>query len=156
TLRRASGPGEADYQAQLKAYDDAFATFFQRLQADGIDKSNTLFVVTVDEGDHFAGGVGTPDPSNPRALTYTHASCLSLSACPSNQMGEVNGTTKAAPPAGEPSFDIHFDDAPTFYVNNQPARTDPSVRKLERDVAAATTQDPYHGGAAVPIAESLA
>ena len=29
--------------------------FFDRLAADGINKSNTLFVFTVDEGDHFAG-----------------------------------------------------------------------------------------------------
>src|SRR3989454_1613966 len=56
-LFRASGPGEADYQAQLAAYDDAFGKFYDRLAADGINKSNTLFVVTVDEGDHFAGGV---------------------------------------------------------------------------------------------------
>ena len=56
------GPGEADYQQQLKAYDDAFAAFFTNLRHDGIDKSNTLFVITVDEGDHFAGGIGSPDP----------------------------------------------------------------------------------------------
>jgi hypothetical protein len=59
-LTRASGPGEADYVAELKAYDDAFAAFFARLARDGIDRRNTLFVVTVDEGDHFAGGTGTP------------------------------------------------------------------------------------------------
>ena len=29
--------------------------FFDRLAADGIDKSNTLFVFTVEEGDHFVG-----------------------------------------------------------------------------------------------------
>src|SRR5881392_789030 len=34
---RASGPGEADYVAQLHAYNDAFGTFFARLAADGID-----------------------------------------------------------------------------------------------------------------------
>src|SRR5206468_1441151 len=42
---RASGPGEADYKAQLKAYDDAFAAFFDRLAGDGITKDNTLFVL---------------------------------------------------------------------------------------------------------------
>src|SRR5438034_2349986 len=57
---RASGPGESDYVAQLHAYNDAFGTFFARLAADGIDKSNTLFVFTADEGDHFAGGHGAP------------------------------------------------------------------------------------------------
>jgi len=158
TLSRASGPGEADYQAQLADYDSAFATFFQRLQAKGIDKSNTLFVVTVDEGDHFAGGVGTPDVSG--NLVYNHTACTNLSACPSNQIGEVNVKIGSVLPAGEPGYDIHFDDAPTFYVNgpagqNGPSPTDPSVRKLERDVAAATAVDPYAGGA-VPIAQRLA
>ena len=154
TLARASGPGEADYQAQLKAYDDAFAAFFTRLAANGIDKSNTLFVVTDDEGDHFAGGVGTPDPANPGALTYTHAPCSTLNACPSNQIGEVNGNIKALAPG---TYDIHFDDAPTFYVNGQPARNDTTLRALERTVGSATAQDPYvSNGATVPISERLA
>jgi hypothetical protein len=137
----ANGPGEADFVAQLKAYDDAFAAFFQNLAAKGIDKSNTLFVVTVDEGDHFAGGVGTPQPNG--TLAYTHATCSTLTACPSNQIGEVNANIKALLPAGEPGFDIHFDDAPTFYVNGQPGRTDATVRKLERDAGNLSAVDPY-------------
>ena len=32
-----------------------FAAFFNELKAHGIDETNTLFVVTADEGDHFAG-----------------------------------------------------------------------------------------------------
>jgi hypothetical protein len=160
TLSRASGPGEADYEQQLADYDDAFATFFQRLQAAGIDKSNTLFVVTVDEGDHFAGGTGSPDPANPGALAYAHAACpqASLTAvtpCPANQIGEINARIGALLPAGEPAFDIHFDDAPTFYVNGQPERTSPTVRSLERDVGAATAPSPY-AGAVVPVTERLA
>ena len=55
----AYGPGEAGYVAALKAYDDAFATFFTRLANDGINQRNTLFVFTADEGDHFAGGTST-------------------------------------------------------------------------------------------------
>jgi hypothetical protein len=154
-LARASGPGEADYQAQLKAYDDAFAAFFKRLAGDGIDAGNTLFVVTADEGDHFAGGVGTPQPDG--SLAYMHANCSNLAACPANQIGEVNANIKGLLPAGEPGFDIHFDDAPTFYVNGQPARTDPTVRKLERDVAGLTATDPYvNGGSTVPLTERLA
>ena len=154
TLVRASGPGEADYQAQLKAYDDAFVAFFDRLKAHGIDKSNSLFVVTADEGDHFAGGKGLPDPANPGALTYVHAPCSTLTACPSNQIGEVNGNIKALAPG---SYDIHFDDAPTFYVNGQPNRNDTTVRDLERTIGNATAQDPYvNNGALVPIAERLA
>jgi len=160
TLGRASGPGEADYKQQLADYDAAFATFFERLQRDGIDKSNTLFVVTVDEGDHFAGGTGTPDPANPGALAYTHVACpqASLTAvtpCAPNQIGEVNVKIGDVLPAGEPAFDIHFDDAPTFYVNGQPERTNAAVRKLEQDAARATAPDPYKG-AVIPIAQRLA
>src|SRR5712691_8286194 len=88
-LSRASGPGEADYKAQLKAYDDAFAAFFDRLASDGITKDNTLFAVTADEGDHFAGGTGIPQPDG--SLAYSHANCSNLSnGCPANQIGEVN------------------------------------------------------------------
>ena len=160
TLGRASGPGEADYKQQLADYDAAFAAFFDRLQHDGIDKSNTLFVVTVDEGDHFAGATGTPDPANPGALAYTHSVCpqASLTAvtpCSTNQIGEVNAKIGDLLPSGEPAFDIHFDDAPTFYVNGQPERTNASLRQLERDVANATAPDPY-AGAVVPIAQRLA
>lgn len=137
----ATGPGEATHNQQLKAYDDAFAAFFQNLAAHGIDKSNTLFVVTVDEGDHFAGGVGTPQPDG--SLTYNHTVCTNLSACPVNQIGEITTNLKALLPASTPAFDIHFDDAPTVYMNGQPGRTDPAVRKMERDVAALTSLDPY-------------
>jgi hypothetical protein len=51
----AYGPGEAGYESALKSYDDAFGKFFARLARDGINKSNTLFVVTSDENDNFAG-----------------------------------------------------------------------------------------------------
>jgi hypothetical protein len=59
---QAFGLGSAGYVAQLKSYDDAFAAFFARLAANGIDKSNTLSTFTVDEGDHFVGST----PNNPR------------------------------------------------------------------------------------------
>jgi Type I phosphodiesterase / nucleotide pyrophosphatase len=158
TLARASGPGEADYKQQLADYDTAFQTFFQNLSNHGIDKSNTLFVVTVDEGDHFAGAQVTPDASG--TATYSHTACpqastTAVTACPANQIGEVNAKIGALLPAGEPGFDIHFDDAPTFYVNGNPGRTDPTVRKLERDVSVATAPDPY-ANAVVPISQFLA
>jgi hypothetical protein len=155
TLARASGPGEADYKQQLADYDAAFGAFFHRLADDGIDKSNTLFVVTVDEGDHFAGGTGIPAADG--SLTYAHTPCApALTTCPSNQIGEITTNLKSFAPAGSPSFDLHFDDAPTIYVNGQPSRTDPSVRKLERDLGAATAIDPYQHGTTVPITERLA
>src|SRR3989475_1889972 len=69
-LARASGPGEADYKAQLAAYDDAFKKFFDRLASDGITKDNTLFAVTAGEGGHFAGGTGIPQADG--SLAYAH------------------------------------------------------------------------------------
>jgi hypothetical protein len=154
TLARASGPGEADYKQQLADYDAAFATFFDRLAHDGITKDNTLFVVTADEGDHYAGNLGTPQPDG--SLAYSHTPCLTLTACPANQIGEITANLKGLLPAGEPTFDLHFDSSPTIYVNGQPTRLDPTVRKLGQDLATATATDPYKGGATVPIAERLA
>jgi hypothetical protein len=150
----AAGPGEADYEAQLKAYDDAFAAFFRNLAAHGIDRSNTLFVITVEEGDHFAGGIGTPQPDG--SLAYTHEDCTDLAACPSNQIGEVDADLPGLLPAGEPAFDVHNDDAPTVYVDGNPPRTDPGVRKLERDLGALKLPDAYAGGAEVPATTALA
>jgi hypothetical protein len=155
----ARGPGETDYQAQLKAYDDAFAAFFQNLAAHGIDRSNTLFVVTVDEGDHFAGGIGTPDTSNPGALTYTHANCAlngaGVLACPSNQIGEVNANLQ--PLTGRTDFSVHSDDAPTVYVNGNPSPASPTVRSLEHALANLRLSDPYNqNGAPTPVAQAFA
>ncbi len=140
---RASGPGEADYVAQLKAYDNAFAAYFDRLKSDGIDQSNTLFVVTVDEGDHFAGGIGTPQPDGTLGYAHTNCSWTTTPACPSNQIGEVNLNIKTKLPAGTPTFSLHRDSAPTFHVNGDPDRTDPTLRKMERDVAGLQAVDPY-------------
>jgi len=150
TLVRASGPGEADYQAQLQAYDQAFGAFFDRLKAHGIDKHNTLFVFTVDENDHFAGGDSTDG-------TWSHTFCdiSGGQVCPPNQIGEVNGNLAALLPAGEPSFLVHSDSAPTVYVTGRPQRTDPAVRKLERDVAAAQAIDPYISPNPTPITKFL-
>src|SRR5437870_8327689 len=49
-IHYAYGPGEAGYTQQLHDYDTAFDQFFTRLASDGINKTNTLFVFTVDEG----------------------------------------------------------------------------------------------------------
>src|SRR5262249_40013083 len=150
----ATGPGEAPYEAQLKQYDDAFAAFFSNLAAHHIDRSNTLFVVRVDEGDHFAGGVGIPQSGG--SLQYAqdssgvHTACAiptgGPAVCPSNQIGEVNANLNGLLPSGEPAFSIHNDDAPTFYVNGNPSRDASSVRKLEQDVGKLTAPDPYVSG----------
>ena len=155
----ATGPGEASHNAQLAEYNQAFGDFFSNLAKHGINKSNTLFIVTVDEGDHFAGGIGAPDGSG--GLTYSHTTCTELASCPTNQIGEVDTNMTKVLPAGEPGFDIHFDDAPAFYVDGQPGRDDPNVRKLEQDVGDLTSLDPYVRNSAgqvqtVKLTENLA
>lgn len=48
------GPGQ--YGATIQAYDQAFQRFFTKLNEAGINRSNTLFVFTTDEGDHYVPG----------------------------------------------------------------------------------------------------
>ena len=137
----AFGPGSQGYVDQLRSYDEAFATFFQRLAADGIDKSNTLFVFTVDEGDHFAGvqktgcdGVTTPCVYGP------------------NEVGEINANIKTlvqhqfpTVPAAATDWTVHGDDAPTFYQSGNPDPASAVVRTLERATAKLTAVNPYTG-----------
>src|SRR5947209_1513259 len=104
----AFGPGEAGYVAQLKAYDDAFATFFKRLASDGITKNNTLFVVTADENDHFVGGAPRP------------ATCDGVHvACTYKQVGEIDGNLSgllATEQQNTTPFKVHADSAPVAYI----------------------------------------
>jgi hypothetical protein len=133
----AYGPGEADYVKQLHDYDTAFGKFFTRLAADGINKSNTLFVFTVDEGDHFVGDEPTP------------AGCNGVSpACTYNRVGEINGNLSAMMRTqfnDQTPFTVHSDDAPNVYITGNPSQTDPVTRKLEREMAQLHWTNPYTG-----------
>ncbi len=159
----AFGPGAAGYVRQLKAYDEAFAAFFKRLAHDGLNATNTLFVFTVDEGDHFVGGA----PSN--------AGCDGVTtACnwADGQVGEVdiNIDTLIAnqfPALGAQflgdtapfAFTVHGDDAPPFYLakfgpgGGPLAQTDPLTRQFERAVAQLTAINPYTGDADFLLAQ---
>jgi hypothetical protein len=160
----AYGPGSAGYVAQLKAYDDAFSAFFSRLAADGINKSNTLFVFTVDEGDHFVGRSPTP------------AGCDGVTTpCDwTGQVGEVTANIDTLVQNQFPSlgsqflgsgapnaFTVHGDDAPTFYLakvgtgGGQLAQDDPLNREFERDAAKLTAVNPYTG-ATDPLMAAMA
>jgi len=134
---KAFGPGEAGYVRQLKAYDDAFAKFFERLAADGINRSNTLFVFTADEGDHFVGGAPTP------------ADCDGVSTpCAYTRIGEINANIAgllATQQGNTTPFMVHADSAPVFYVTGNPERTAPNVRKLEQDVSQLSAVNPITG-----------
>ena len=153
TLARASGPGEADYEQQLSDYNQAFGTFFTRLAQDGINKSNTLFVFTADENDHFAGGNSTDG-----AWSHTYCNLSAGQTCPTNQIGEVEQNIRELvdPSAIPAAFDIHFDSAPTVYVAGNPARTDAGVRKFERALATAQRVDPYVSSAPTPVMIAMA
>ncbi len=130
------GPGEADYVQQLKAYDDAFAKFFARLEADGINKSNTLFAFTVEEGDHFAGS----KPTTP--------SCDGVNVpCTYSLVGEVNGNLAGlmAQDGVTTPFTVHADMAPTIYITGNPARNAPVTRTFGRTLAKLNRVNPYTG-----------
>ena len=148
-LGRASGPGEADYVAQLKQYDKAFGDFFQRLADHGIDKRNTLFVFTADENDHFAGGNSTDG-----TWSHTYCNVTAGQVCPANQIGEVTQNVNRILPSGytPPPYVMHFDSAPTFHVNGNPAPQDPALRTFERNLAAGKAIDPYVSSSPTPVA----
>jgi hypothetical protein len=136
----AYGPGEAGYVQQLHDYDVAFQTFFERLAADGITRKNTLFIFTVDEGDHFVGDQPTP------------AGCDGVTTpCNYSRVGEINADLRrmVLTQFGDSTvYSVHSDDAPTVYVNGTPAQplrdqTDPVVRSLEREMAQLNWLNPY-------------
>src|SRR5438445_4101582 len=148
SIHFAYGPGEFGYTQQLQAYDQAFQKFFDRLEADGIDKSNTLFVFTVDEGDHFVGD--TPTPAGCDGVT---------TPCTYNHVGEINADLRRMVYSqfGDSTlFSVHSDDAPTVYVNGNPGRTDPTVRQLERESAQLSWLNPYTGQVQNGITVALA
>jgi hypothetical protein len=131
------GPGEADYVQQLKSYDEAFGKFFDRLAKAGIDKSNTLFVFTVEEGDHF---VGSP-PTSP--------GCDGVNTpCTYSLVGEINGNLTgllATQQAITTPFTVHADMALTIYITGNPSPTSSVARAFGRAVSKLTAVNPYTG-----------
>jgi len=134
----AYGPGEPGYVSQLQRYDAAFAKFFDRLAADGINKSNTLFVFTVEEGDHFVGSQPSP------------AGCDGVNTpCSYTAVTEINGNLRGLLEAQQgitTPFTVHSDMAPTVYLNGNPSRTDPVTRAFERATGQLQTTNLLTGG----------
>src|SRR3954453_2907499 len=139
----AYGPGEAGYVQQLKDYDQAFGDFFTRLTNDGITKDNTLFVVTVEEGDHFAetapdapcDGVTTP-------CTYTNGHVTEVNGDLKRMVATYNaihGTSATT------DFSVHSDMAPNVYVTGNPARDSTTARTLEKAMSDMTVTNPLSG-----------
>ncbi|HTZ32169.1 MAG TPA: hypothetical protein VMH31_06910 [Methylomirabilota bacterium] len=133
------GPGDVCHNALAAAYDEAFDKFFTRLANDGIDTSNTLFVICTEEQDHFAGGPASP------------ANCDGVNVpCTYEKLGEVDVNTTALLNALDPNlastpFDIHFDMAPTFYIKGNPAPNASITREYERAASQLTAVSPITG-----------
>jgi hypothetical protein len=133
------GPGEAGYVAQLKQYDSAFGKFFARLAADGITKDNTLFVVVPDENDHFVGGAPTPANCDGVNVPCTYAA---------GRKGEIDALINRlliTQRANSTAFSVHSDDAPTVYINGNPAPTDAVTRIMEHDLDSLVATNPMTG-----------
>ena len=160
------GPGEAGYVAQLASYNAAFGKFFTRLAADHITKDNTLFIVTADENDHFAGQPGTPagcDGVNTPATTSDSGQLRRQLRPPVHDHQPGRGRRRPAraglltdfPTYAPPAFSVHSDDAPTVYVNFQPGPLADVTRNLERNMASLQAFDPIKGGN-VPLMKLIA
>jgi hypothetical protein len=143
----AYGPGQAGYVATLASYDDAFNKFFTRLANDGINQSNSLFVFTADEGDHFVGG--PPSPAGCDGVT---------TPCTYSQIGEINANMAgllATEQGITTPFSVHSDSAPNVYIKGNPSKTDPVTRAFERATGQLTAVNPMTGNTDT-ITKSLA
>ena len=94
-------------------------------------------MITADENDHFAGG--PPSPANCDGVTIP---------CTYAKKGEVDADLSQlmATEFGEGTpFGVHTDDAPTFYINGNPAQFSPLTRRFEHEAAALTAFNPITG-----------
>src|SRR5207302_894504 len=107
------------------------------LTGNGINQSNTLFVFTADEGDHFVGGAPSP------------VGCDGVNTpCTYSQIGEINANLAgllATEQGVTTPFKVHSDSAPTIYITGNPARTDPAARSFARDLDQLTAVSPITG-----------
>ena len=155
---RAFGPGEAGYVQQLQNYNSAFGKFFARLAADGIDKTNTLFVISADEQDHFVGG-----PAAPSNCDGVHIPCTYTYSNGSSSIGEIEADLAQLYQQQFPSlipsasaatsgldataiFDYHYDMAPAVSLDlENPSLPSTFARDLERATAQLTAASPITG-----------
>jgi hypothetical protein len=139
------GPGEKGYVEQNQIYDVAFGKFFARLKAEGIDETNTVFLFTSDENDHFVGG--TPTPANcdgvttPCAYVFPGTTKRSVGELTTNLDSAIYSETGVAPPA----FVVHADSAPVVYLDGNPSQTSPVTRAFEKSLASLVWTNPLPG-----------
>ncbi len=144
----AFGPGEQGYAAQLQDYNAGWTAFFTKLKSDGIDETNTLFVITVEEGDHYVGGTPSPKGCDGVTVYCTYVAKGEVDLYIDQLLAtERNNTT---------GFDTHYDMSPNTYVYGNPAPESATVRQLERDMLALTAPDPAIGNRTVPVIAAMA
>jgi hypothetical protein len=136
------GPGESGYVFQLQAYDAAFNKFFTRLKNDGITSANTLFVITADENDHFAGSVAQAMPPGCDGVNVPCSYPIGAKGEVQADLSKVFNTEFG----NTTPFGVHSDDAPSFHINGNPAQSDSVTRTLERQAGALIGFDPITGG----------
>ena len=134
-------------QGDAASYNAAFAKFFQRLADDGITPSNTVFMFSAEEGDHFAGAnVGRSIQPNctgtPGTIDYT------CSYARDRRLGTDRRAVSQHPRAAEEPARQHDPvlqrAAGQLHLHHgEPGPTDPTTRQLERDFGNAQVFDSY-------------
>jgi hypothetical protein len=133
----AYGPGQAGYSAALKDYNEAFGQFLARLEKNGINSSNTLFVFTADEGDHFVGSPASPANCDGANIPCTYSQIGALASNMTGLLATQQGITTP--------FKVHADSAPTVYLTGNPARDAAVTRAFERATGELTAVNPLTG-----------
>ena len=108
-------------------------------------------MVTVDEGDRFAGGVGMPQTDGTLGVLAHELLVDDDSGMPVEPDRRGQPEYQAYAAVGYARRSVHNDSAPTFYVNGKPDRADPMLRNIERDVAGLNAIDPYASSTPAPV-----
>src|SRR3954449_12619334 len=131
SVGRPLGPGDSCYVTNAQHYDAAFQRFFERLAADGITPKNTLFVISAEENDQFAGAnVGRATEPTPVGCDGVFTPCNYAAGQIGELQANINGLLSGSASSGT-QFDVEPQGA-AIYAHGQPAADDPAVRQLER------------------------
>ncbi len=137
----AYGPGEQGYHNQLVDYNTGWTNFFQRMAADGFDETNTLFVITTEEGDHFVGTA----PNEGNNCDGVNTFCTYSSPAAKGEV-DVYVNRLLQKVGNNTTFDVHFDMSPNTYIAGNPAYNAAVTRQMEHDMAGLKVPDPVLGG----------
>jgi hypothetical protein len=140
------GPGSAAYIAQLQQYERGFLAFFDKLKALGINETNSLFIVTADEGDHFAGSQKTDCDGVTVSCVYNSGDIGEVQVLVNNLLADAGVTTQ---------YSVRPDMAPAFWLKGNPSDTALVTRQFAKALAGLAIFDPYQN-ATVPLSVGLA